>query len=900
MTGRPGSSRADASPTLPVIERLTPAPPAALLTARIDAHTSPGDVVADLAGRGGWVARAALDRQRRAISIESMPLTQMLAEVVLRPPDVRHLDAALQGLGASPHRQSNLKSFLADLFATRCPTCGRMLVLDEMTWTDEGDDAPRPVSRLYRCTVCRHQRGSPEQRQVPLDDEDQGRARAAVEDVDVRALAADRFPVIDRAPFLVDELLALHTPRQLVALVAILERIEGDLRAAPVLAALRLAFLHAVLPSSRLATTGGNRNTALRMRAGHVRVAGGTWRERNPWLAFEEAFALVRGFVQGLDGGALGPLPARLGEDLRSLGEGSATTVLSLAGPSAMRALRDQTPAYERLVAVPRIRLVLGQPPPRPSRDRLLAAYHGTAWALGREAAGLLPLAALSDPLVRAPWAWQARSIRRSLDEVQPSLARDGRVIQVVEDGPEALAAAAVGGASARYRLVVAHLRDPDDDIPGVVEFVPPGAPLPPGPRTRANLGLEPVPGGSGDPELVPARGLFAPPERLDERPFSAMEAARVMTEIAVETLQARGEPTRFERLFGEILVGLDRAGQLRRLVRGSEEEAAGSDASVKSVAADQSRAPGDLKEPAREPVERLLALIREELGRPSQRRLTEIEPGRWWLADRTDREAAATPLADRVEWAVFSLLSTAGPLSEAAFRERMAALFTGHDRVEGPLVQACLDSYRSTASTADRLVTNDELIGRSHEHTALLAAIADAGHRLGMQVWLSAREQTRRHEGRTLGDRLTDREREANLGGISRALEDLEAVDALWYRRGKVTFLFEVEWTAILGETMLRRHARIGNDERMVRFLVIAPERTELVRHKLDRSPLLRTALADGGWHVLKWDHLRTFVEADRPDLAALEPLLGLDPIAEQTDEQLLLFDASVGSTLP
>ena len=39
-----------------------------------------------------------------------------------------------------------------------------------------------------------------------------------------------------------------------------------------------------------------------------------------------------------------------------------------------------------------------------------------------------------------------------------------------------------------------------------------------------------------------------------------------MVTETAVETLRARGEPARYERLLGEILVGLDRAGQLRRL----------------------------------------------------------------------------------------------------------------------------------------------------------------------------------------------------------------------------------------------------------------------------------------------------------------------------------------------
>jgi hypothetical protein len=87
----------------------------------------------------------------------------MLAEVVLRPPDVRHLDAAFQGLAASPRRRSSLKVSIGDLFATRCATCGRTLVIDEVIWSvdDEAGVAgrARPVARHYRCTVCRDQRG---------------------------------------------------------------------------------------------------------------------------------------------------------------------------------------------------------------------------------------------------------------------------------------------------------------------------------------------------------------------------------------------------------------------------------------------------------------------------------------------------------------------------------------------------------------------------------------------------------------------------------------------------------------------------------------------------------------------------------------------------------------------
>ena len=64
-----------------------------------------------------------------------------------------------------------------------------------------------------------------------------------------------------------------------------------------------------------------------------------------------------------------------------------------------------------------------------------------------------------------------------------------------------------------------------------------------------------------------------------------------------------------------------------------------------------------------------------------------------------------------------------------------------------------------------------------------------------------------------------------------------------------------------------------------------------DLVRYKLERSPLLRQAMDDGGWNILKSDHLRTWLASDRPDLAALEPLLGLDPLVERSGEQMPLF---------
>ena len=355
MVGRLLLSRADPGFTLPAFERLAPPPPPDVLDARLEAASSPGDIVADLFGRGGWIARAAIDRQRRAFTIESSPLTRLLAEVVLRPPDLRHLDAAFSSLSASPVGDSSLRLSIADLFATKCATCGRTVGVDEVEWADG-----RPERIHYRCTLCRDQQGRSEHQAVEPTAIDLDRAARDLGANDLRRRLRERFPVPAGSDGLVDQLLGLHTDRQLVGLAAILNRVEGDLRAAPVESALRLAFLHAVLPASRLAL-GGARMPGIKIAGGEVKHATPErWRERSPWLTFEDGFRIVRAFVQRLESGALGPLEARLGTDIRSLVEGAPNAVVRVMTPGALETL-----AGEAREGGPRIRLVLGQMPAR-------------------------------------------------------------------------------------------------------------------------------------------------------------------------------------------------------------------------------------------------------------------------------------------------------------------------------------------------------------------------------------------------------------------------------------------------------------------------------------------------------------------------------------------------------
>jgi hypothetical protein len=899
MAGRALLLRAEPGFSLPAFERFAPPPPPALVAARFDAGSAPGDIVLDLFGRGGWVARSAIDHQRKAVTLESTALDRLLAEVVLRPPDLRHLDAAIQALAASARRESSLKTSITDRYASRCATCDRPVILDELTWSVEGSSedghppGPRPVRKHYRCPVCRDQLGGGEARQAPVDDADVRRALAP-DLADVRVALRDRFPTLEGGETLADELLDLHTPRQLDALAAILAKVEGELRAAPIEAALRLAVLHAVGPASRLATSGG-RMAPLKISAGRVKVpAAAQWRERNPWAAFEDGVRVVRAFVQRLESGAWGPVPARLGDDIRSLAEGTATAVVKQGTPAAYAALALEVQHWQGSGPAPRIRLALGTPPLRPAAERLAWAYHGTAWALGREAAATLPLEPLFGPPVRPAWGWQAAAIGRSLRAVETILARDAKVVFLLEgEGPESLVACALGGVTAGYRMVGGRLPEAGRDTGGVVELVPPGSgAVPGGPRTRANVALTPLPGRAGDPELETSGRMFAPAERQPGAAFSAQDAERAVVDAAVEVLKLRGEPVTFHGMLGEILVGLDRTGHLRRLVRPPAPEAeVDADAPGTDREASASADPAMPFPPSTDLVERLLGVVRSALATAEGRRLVSVGEDRWWLGETEDRELAAVALADRVEWAVYSLLSTAGPLSEAMFLDRIAGLFAGPDLPEEALVRACLDSYRSIASTPDHLATGDDLVRRSEDHSRLVALLVDLGHRLGFQCWVGERQQPRRVDGLTLGGRLGERELAGppSLGTI--AARDLEDVDVLWYVRGRMVFAWEVEWTAMLSDIVLRRQARLPSDDRLVRFLVVLPERTELVRHKLDRSPLLRDGLEQGGWHVVKANHLREWAGRDEVSLDDLEPLLGLDPAVERTGDQLSLF---------
>jgi hypothetical protein len=297
--------------------------------------------------------------------------------------------------------------------------------------------------------------------------------------------------------------------------------------------------------------------------------------------------------------------------------------------------------------------------------------------------------------------------------------------------------------------------------------------------------------------------------------------------------------------------------------------------------------------EPVGDPVRLTLELITRELRRPDHHRLLELEEGLWWLRDPGDIAAAKAPLAERLEWGVFSLLTTSGGISEASFRERIGRLFRGPETADDELVAACLASYRSHEPSPDGLLRTDEkLQDRYAEHGEIVGLLVDFAHRLGMRAWVARKEQRRRYRDATLADLLSEPEQRVYLPLVAPGpTEALDEIDCFWYVRGRGAFLFDVEWMAAIDEAVRRRGPRIDTTDAIVRFLVIADERADLVRLRLARSGLLRERLAEDNWHILRWSNVRRLAASPRADLSVLGPLLGLDPPAERREDQMPLF---------
>jgi hypothetical protein len=942
-------------PGLALLERYYPSPADNLIEAELGAFAAAGDTILDPWAGTGWTARTATGLGMRVVSAEPSPFAQLAAQAFLTAPELPALDAAFGQLAASRMIDVPLRQHVEDLYATRCVTCRRPVVGEQFIWPREGDAPARKLYRCGGCDLAiggapervapvdDHDLAKlgidPSQRDtsatgavpmrlpaanevpepeapppgagevgVPSDpapaSEDLPEAPVGLTEP-VGPLAAgeplgepggppppapvaadvpppadsaegpgprfartvhpdpgplssapgaarrraphyvalrERFPVLDGRDELVDEILELYTARNLYALHAIASKIEAEFGSAPAAAVLRLALGACLLAASRLNGYPG-RVAALRITNGHVRQpASRHQREMNVWHLFEAAYRDVRTAIVAA---RRGRSAARFAADFEALlGMGAANVLWLRCRPSVVA---QHLPADA-------VDMVIGAPPPPATIDELSFEYLATAWLLGRQAAETLRLEPLFGGGTEQDRV-EATALRHALGGLVPVLKPGGWCTLLLDgDDPDRLLASAVAAAAAGLEVIDVIHRESERSGNGFVVHLR---------RHGAEDRLR--------------RAVQRPPLRLgeDHGRLTYPELADAIARAARRLLRGRGEPAGLARIVAAVTDTLAHDGLLARVAElragGGERETDGRLEGVGAAA--------------------LARLLREELWRDDHPDLVRIDDGpapAWWLREP---RLAEQPLADRVEWATASIVSTAGRLDEAGFLDRVYRLFPGLEAPDEELVRACLAAYAHVGERGSLAI--DERIGeRIDDHARMLAKLLELGHRMGLRVWIARREHHRTVDGRRLSDRMRDEERRVYLPLVVRGpTEALGAIDLIWYVRGRLALLLEVEWTAMMGEAVLRRGLAIPADDRQARILVFPGERTPLVRLKLARSPWLRAEIERQNWHFLKWEHADALLARESVSLETLEPVLGLDPLIERGGDQLTMF---------
>lgn len=385
------------------LERYLDPMPGNVVSQYIEAYSHPGGMVLDPFCQTAVVIEEAHRRGRAALAAHFSPLNVLIARATLRLPPPEEIDAATARLGDAPKLGASLREHITQLYATSCHRCRNPVVADYFTWDREQG---LPVEKGYRCPHCQAQGDFP------------------VEQADLESLAkveergVHYWYLLDRLASpgeegreLAEDLLELYTPRNLYALVNLSMKVEALFSGSSILETLQLILLICL---DRCCKVEAEERARLRPPR--------TFKERNVWHAFEEAYLQLRSLSSK-------PRPP---DDLPPPAEAI-----------VKRSIRGLARGLER----ESVELIIAVPPPL-DRPFWALSYLWTGWLLGKEET------AVFRSLLRRrflDWPWYQRATAAAMRYLIRLLRPGGKMVFILGRGelPQAerlvLAGAEVG-----------------------------------------------------------------------------------------------------------------------------------------------------------------------------------------------------------------------------------------------------------------------------------------------------------------------------------------------------------------------------------------------------------------------------------------------------------------------
>jgi len=466
---------------IPLERHLDPMP-GNVVSQYIEAYSQPGGMILDPFCQTAVVIEEAFRKGRTALAAHFSPLNVLIARATLSLPPPEEIDAATTRLGDAPKLEASLREHITQLYATSCHRCRNPVVADHFAWDRERG---LPVEKGYLCPHCEAQGDFP------------------VEEADLEALAkieergVHYWYLLDRLASpdeegreLAQSLLELYTPRNLYALVNLSMKVETLFSGSPTLETLQLILLICLDSCRKLEREGRARLRPPR-----------SFRERNVWHAFEEAYIQLRS----------------LSSKSRPSGNVPPPTVAIVK-----RSIRGLASALER----ESLDLVVTAPPPL-DRPFWALSYLWTGWLLGKEETTVFK------PFLRPrslDWPWYQRATAAAMRHLVSLLRPEGKMVFILGRGELPQAERLVlAGAEAGLKLEGLFLQPREMSTSVLLR------------KERAN---------SYRLSLVKNR----PPKKPPSTPSLASHMRKSAFEACRKLLRERGDPLLFEWLHAAIL----------------------------------------------------------------------------------------------------------------------------------------------------------------------------------------------------------------------------------------------------------------------------------------------------------------------------------------------------------
>ena len=212
------------------------------------------------------------------------------------------------------------------------------------------------------------------------------------------------------------------------------------------------------------------------------------------------------------------------------------------------------------------------------------------------------------------------------------------------------------------------------------------------------------------------------------------------------------------------------------------------------------------------------------------------------------------TPLSERIETHTVQLLHYVNEISLRSI-DRLACLhFKGHLTPTGELVQTIIQSYAKKVGQSDKMVHLHESElekARENDIQEMSGHIKDIGTRIGLAV--------KQDETFTWSDKKT----------------------------GEVLYEFHISLTADFSNTLMAATSH----ENAQHVFVYPGSRAALIYWRFQQDYRLSEAQRDGGWHLVKFRHIRRLAERDLITLEVWRDLIDSDPPMREAPAQLKII---------